>query len=47
MLKPALLAKIEREIEHVKRGGEGLIQLKLNALYDADMTRALYPAAEA
>ena len=46
-LKPAMLAKIEREIEHAKGGRKALIQIKLNALEDADMTRALYRAAQA
>jgi polyphosphate kinase len=43
-LKPALLERIEREIRH---GREGLIQFKMNALEDADITRALYRAAQA
>jgi polyphosphate kinase len=41
-LKPRLLEFIERERA---RGSEGLIQFKLNALEDADITRALYRAA--
>jgi polyphosphate kinase len=47
VLKPAMLAKIEREIAHVRNGGEGRIQVKLNALEDANMTRALYGASQA
>jgi polyphosphate kinase len=43
--KPALLEKIEREIEHQQEGREGLIQIKTNALEDIDITRALYGAA--
>ena len=43
-LKPALLARIERERAH---GAEGLITFKMNALEDADITRALYRAAQA
>jgi polyphosphate kinase len=43
-LKPALLARIERERA---LGVEGLIQFKMNALEDADVTRALYRAAQA
>ena len=46
-LKPELLRLIEREAEIVRGGGEGLIQLKMNALEDADITRALYIAAQA
>jgi polyphosphate kinase len=44
MLKKALLAKIEREM---KLGAGGLIQFKMNALEDVEITRALYRAAHA
>jgi polyphosphate kinase len=47
LLKPALLGKIEREIGHHSPESPGLIQLKLNALEDADITRALYRASQA
>jgi len=47
LLKPALLAKIDREIELQARGAGGHIQLKCNALEDADITRALYRASQA
>jgi polyphosphate kinase len=47
VLKPALLDKIKREIEHFGAGQEARIVLKLNALEDADTTRALYEAARA
>jgi polyphosphate kinase len=43
--KPALLRKIEREIEHHCSGVEARIQIKTNALEDADITRALYRAS--
>jgi polyphosphate kinase len=45
ILKPAILAKIEREIERHRELGDGLIQMKLNALEDVDVTRALYEAS--
>jgi polyphosphate kinase len=45
VMKPALLGKIDREIEHAQNGREAIIQVKLNAIEDADMTRALYRAA--
>jgi polyphosphate kinase len=45
LLKRSLIAKIEREIEHQVAGQEGLIQMKMNALEDADITRSLYRAA--
>ncbi|NGP54753.1 polyphosphate kinase 1 [Thioalkalivibrio sp. XN8] len=46
-LKRALLAKIEREVELQRNGGEGHIQFKTNALEDADVVRALYRASQA
>ena len=46
-LKRNLLDKIQREIRHVQAGEPGLIQMKMNALEDADITRALYLAAQA
>ncbi|MGF1528842.1 MAG: polyphosphate kinase 1 [Candidatus Competibacterales bacterium] len=47
VLKPSLLAKIDREIDHQRRGRGGLIQFKMNALEDADLTEALYRASMA
>jgi polyphosphate kinase len=47
LLKDALLAKIGREIEQRAAGQPGLIQMKVNALEDADVTRALYRASQA
>ena len=46
-LKKALLARIEREAAVHARSGDGHIQLKMNALEDADVARALYAAARA
>ncbi len=46
-LKSALLEKIQREIEVAERGGVARIQMKMNALEDADVTRALYQASMA
>ncbi len=47
LLKNALLAKIEREITAHSRENPGLIQFKMNALEDVDITAALYRAASA
>lgn len=44
-LKNALLAKIKRERKLHREGTPGLIQFKMNALEDVDITRALYEAA--
>lgn len=46
-LKRALLERIEREVARHLAQGQGLIQLKMNALEDADITRALYRASQA
>jgi polyphosphate kinase len=47
MLKKALLNKIDREIEHHKKGNSGLIQFKTNALVDRELVEALYRASQA
>lgn len=47
VLKTALLARIEREIKHHTTESPGLIQFKVNALEDADITKALYRACQA
>ncbi len=47
ILKAALLEKIQREIQLHDESTPGLIQMKMNALEDPDITRALYRAAEA
>ncbi len=47
ILKQALLSKIEREIDKSSEKAPGLIQMKMNALEDVDITRALYRAAKA
>ncbi|MBK1703547.1 polyphosphate kinase 1 [Halochromatium glycolicum] len=51
-LKRGILEKIEREIRVHERpveqgGGDGLIQMKMNALEDPDIARALYKASRA
>lgn len=46
-LKRGIIDKINREIDHHKRDGSGLIQMKMNALEDAEITRALYRASQA
>ncbi len=46
-LKSKLLEKIEREISKHSVKSPGLIQFKMNALEDMDITKALYQAAQA
>ncbi len=45
-LKQALLHKIEREVKLHSPESPGLIQMKMNALEDADIIRALYHASQ-
>jgi polyphosphate kinase len=44
-MKSALLDKIRRETKHHEQAGNGLIQLKTNALEDPEIVRALYEAS--
>jgi polyphosphate kinase len=46
-LKNGILNRINREIQHHEEGRGGLIQMKMNALEDVDITRALYKASRA
>jgi polyphosphate kinase len=46
-LKKGLLTRIEREVAVHARAGGGHLQLKMNALEDVDLVRALYEAARA
>ncbi len=45
-MRDELIAKIMREIENVKKGGEGKIIFKMNALVDPAVICALYEASE-
>lgn len=47
VLKASLLARIERETKNHSEESPGLIQFKINALEDADITKALYKASQA
>ena len=47
LLKKALLAKIEREMAAHRPDSPGVIQIKINALEDADIIAALYRASQA
>ncbi|HKJ49959.1 MAG TPA: polyphosphate kinase 1 [Gammaproteobacteria bacterium] len=47
LLKRALLGKIQREIEQHGKKSPGHIQIKINALEDKDIVRALYEASQA
>ncbi len=45
-LKKAILGKIEREIKVHTKDNPGVIQMKMNALEDRDVVRALYAASQ-
>ena len=47
LLKRSLLDKIQREIDQHGNKSPGLIQIKINALEDEDIVRALYLASQA
>ena len=46
-LRSGLLARIEREIAHVKAGRPGRIRIKVNAIVDEQIIDALYRASQA
>ncbi|MGC8635184.1 MAG: RNA degradosome polyphosphate kinase [Candidatus Limnocylindrales bacterium] len=46
-LREGILERIDREIEHRSRGEEARIVLKLNAIVDPEIIRALYRASQA
>ncbi|HEX6818228.1 MAG TPA: polyphosphate kinase 1 [Ktedonobacterales bacterium] len=46
-MRSGLLERIEREVEAHKKGGQGRLIFKCNALVDPDIIRALYRAAHA
>ena len=46
-MKRSLLDKIQREIDQHSQESSGLIQIKINALEDEDIVRALYMASQA
>ena len=46
-MKHVILERIKRETRHQEEGRDGLIQIKMNALEDVDITRALYEASRA
>jgi len=47
MMKRALITKIEREEQHARNGRDSGIRMKMNALEDAEVVRALYRASQA
>ncbi|GGM37114.1 polyphosphate kinase [Micromonospora sonchi] len=46
-IRSGLIERIQREIAHVRLGQPGLVQFKVNALVDEEITDALYRASQA
>jgi polyphosphate kinase len=46
-IRAGILERIEREIEHVREGRPGLVQLKANSIVDEGIIDALYRASQA
>ncbi len=46
-IRSGIIERIEREIEQVRAGGTGLVQMKANALVDEEIVDALYRASQA
>jgi polyphosphate kinase len=46
-VRGGIVDRIEREIEHARSGGQGLVQIKVNSLVDENVTDALYRASQA
>jgi polyphosphate kinase len=46
-VRAGIIGRIEREIEHARLGGRGLVQIKVNSLVDEEVTDALYRASQA
>jgi polyphosphate kinase len=46
-IRSGIIERIERESEHARAGGSGLIQFKVNSLVDEDVVDALYRASRA
>ncbi|WP_373312250.1 RNA degradosome polyphosphate kinase [Asanoa siamensis] len=46
-IRSGLIERIDREIEKVRRGGAGLVQMKANGLVDEEIVDALYRASRA
>jgi polyphosphate kinase len=46
-VRSGIIERIEREVEHTRAGGQGLVQIKVNSLVDEGVTDALYRASQA
>jgi len=46
-VRSGLIERIDREVEHVRHGGSGLVQIKVNSLVDEEIVDALYRASQA
>ncbi|HLL67144.1 MAG TPA: RNA degradosome polyphosphate kinase [Micromonosporaceae bacterium] len=46
-VRAGLIERVEREIDHVRAGRPGLVQIKVNSLVDEELIDALYRASQA
>jgi polyphosphate kinase len=46
-VRSGIIERIEREVEHVRAGRPGLVQIKVNSLVDEEVIDALYRASQA
>src|SRR5262249_59049145 len=46
-VRSGMVERIEREVEHVRAGRSGRIQIKVNSIVDEDTVDALYRASQA
>ncbi|WP_435830636.1 RNA degradosome polyphosphate kinase [Polymorphospora rubra] len=46
-VRSGIIERIEQQIEQTRRGGRGLVQIKVNSLVDEDIVDALYRASRA
>ncbi|GAA4448774.1 RNA degradosome polyphosphate kinase [Phytohabitans houttuyneae] len=46
-VRAGIIGRIDREIEHARLGGRGLVQIKVNSLVDEEVVDTLYRASQA
>jgi polyphosphate kinase len=46
-VRSGIIERIEREVEHVRAGGKGIVQIKVNSIVDEEISDALYRASQA
>jgi polyphosphate kinase len=46
-VRSGIIERIEREVEHVRSGASGIVQIKVNSIVDEEIVDALYRASQA